>query len=333
MTRISADGWATLLLLVGVATGCTNLQLPQDPLQSPVDERTDDVVRDFESTRDTNQFQAAVNQLTRGDTKGAEQIARNILARTPSHRAAGLLLADIHLELEQPEAARTQLEGMLAENPNDARIHYTLGLLLETSADPVAAATHFERASVLEPTHEEYQFANSAAEAKIDESAAGTSAAAAPRLAALLAVTQTEQARQLLRSALAGGKAVDTNEATATLTAACRVEPHNRQLPVRTATYLVQSGQPELAVAFLEPVIQSDPQNQALLQVLGAAHLQLGQHPESQDALWQALSLDNANPLSYLLLGCSQRECGFTEEAERSFATAAQLDSRYQVRR
>ena len=97
---------------------------------------------------------------------------------------------------------------------------------------------------------------------------------------------------------------------------------------LQPAITAIAAGQPQQAVQLLLPVVIKVPDDPAVHRTLGLAYYRLGDFPAAEASLRQALSLDNHNPLSYFLLGCTLSRLGDTEAAKPLRWTTAPIVSR-----
>jgi Tfp pilus assembly protein PilF len=125
--------------------------------------RHEKVVDRFETKRNTAQYQAALSRWRDGDTERCRQDLETMLRRDPQHRDARLLLTELYLLIEQPTAAESLMQGMLAESPNDAQVHHTMAMVLDAVGRPNEALAQFQRATDLDPDNEIYLMSYEAA--------------------------------------------------------------------------------------------------------------------------------------------------------------------------
>ncbi len=111
----------------------------------------EEIVQNFEKSRDEAQYRAALARWKENDTDGCRQMLDRVLARNPTHREALLLLAEFNLSAQQPEKSLTAIESYAVAHPADAQVHHTLGMLLEATDQPQLAIKHYQRAAELEP--------------------------------------------------------------------------------------------------------------------------------------------------------------------------------------
>ena len=355
--------WPLLVL----AVGCSSLSV-SDPSGEGISEkrqqRTEEAVRSFESSRDSAQYQAALACWNQHDVKGCEEGLRRLLQRNPNYRDAQLLMAEVYLTSNRPQEAFNCVEQALAAHPNDARVQYTMGLLLDTTGQSTGALAYYRQAAKLEPGNEVYAVGyQTAVEAAGDQrrdargEGRGAGSTAPPPSnspeapvnslrfvspaeptdradpAGSAEVTDMGPTRGLIdkgHAALAEGSleaaAVYFQEAAAT-------SPNNPQIPISAALAALRYNRPDLAVELLTAAKKRFSGSVQLHRILGVAHYRLGDYKSSQVALQQALSLDKSSALSYFLMGCTLVKLGQFESAEAHLLQARTINPRYAVRR
>ena len=99
--------------LLASAAGCAVLDLPDLPVADIAQkrqQRTEEVVREFESKRDLAELQAALAHWKQGDVEACEQGLQRLLKRNPDHHEARLLMAEVRLADNPPQTAFNQVE-------------------------------------------------------------------------------------------------------------------------------------------------------------------------------------------------------------------------------
>ena len=132
------------------AAGCAAVKLPPPPTENIASqraERHEDTVEEFEARRDEVQIQAALAAWRHGDLHGCESLVLRLLGRNPQHEEGQLLLADVYLQLNKVDAAKRQLLQVIAEHPESAQAHHSLGLLLLAMSQERDALFHLQRAT------------------------------------------------------------------------------------------------------------------------------------------------------------------------------------------
>lgn len=155
-----------LLLVVSALAGCAGTKQFKPVIENAAEERTErerELIENFSQRRDDAQYQAALQSWESGDPKGCRDSIDKLLERNPKHKQARQLLADLHLDGGSTEKAKELLEQLLAEFPNDAQIHHSLGMLYDTMTDNEAALRHLSRAVELDPENELYHMCHETA--------------------------------------------------------------------------------------------------------------------------------------------------------------------------
>ena len=140
------------LLAVAAATGCATLAPTQGDVQPPSDvtaereARRERTVAQYEASPHAALYKAAAARWHTGDGKSALQALEQLVARSPDHRQARLMLADIHLTGGHPERARVEIERLLAVDPRDPSALRAMGLLLELTGQVDETAAWYARA-------------------------------------------------------------------------------------------------------------------------------------------------------------------------------------------
>lgn len=143
-----------LAMWLSVTAGCAGIsKYPAKKVEAEPtsEERAADVVRDFERKRDDAQYSAAAQCLRKGDLAASQTSLQQLLARSPDHRAARLLLSEVFVCQGQPQMAAMQLETARKHYPNDAEVEHTLGLVRDSMDQHDVALVHYRRAAELAP--------------------------------------------------------------------------------------------------------------------------------------------------------------------------------------
>jgi tetratricopeptide (TPR) repeat protein len=149
-----------LILLLALATGCAGLKLPKTITQGDVTpqrkKRNEEITKQFDKQRDFAEYEAAkVRWEQQRDQKGCREALEKLLARRPQHREARLLMAELLLAEDDPQAACEQAKKALDAYPNDAQVQYTMALTLDAQGKAEDALAYYERASKMDPRSED----------------------------------------------------------------------------------------------------------------------------------------------------------------------------------
>ncbi|MGD9722403.1 MAG: tetratricopeptide repeat protein [Pirellulales bacterium] len=328
-----------LLVALAAGSGCAafhRLSANHKDIDPKQAKREDETLESFESQRDQAQLMAAHARWREGNLRACREALEGLLARNASHVEARLLLVQVLLSEEKFDVARGYLEQLQTERPADARVQHTLGLVLELSGDESGAQTHYRRAAELEPENPEYSLSvrnldqPSTAAAPTDTAAVQASATADATTAQPPVAAEVEQ---VLAAAAEALQADDAARARDLLTKAVALDSEPPQAAIRAAVLALRYAHPELAVFVLQPFAQGSNHSAALARTLGAAYYRQGDYARAQSALEQALSLDNTNGLSYLLMGCTLEKLGQSEAAKSNLEQAGRLDPRLRSQR
>jgi len=365
--RTGCLGWAWLVL--ALAAGCAQTAVltgsPAESITRRREQRTDEAVRQFEQKQDFAEFQAALARWNQHDVKACEERLQRLLKRSPNHRDARLLMAEVHLAANRPRQALAEVEQALQAHPNNARVQYTMGLVLDAMGQQERALAYYQRAMHGEPENELYAVSyHTALAAAVKNQTADRGNG--ERIAAVPDPTADLSSLQLLahdappggtpgNNPVVGADSVELAErapvadllrrgrgalvegapqaALAYFREASSLRPHNPQILVSAAIESLRHNQPDLAIDLLEPVGQQFRDSAAVYRVLGAAHYRRGDYKSSQVALRQALSLDKSSALSYFLMGCTLAKRGQLGSAEAHLRQARIRDPGYSLRR
>ena len=123
---------------------------PERPTQ------TEAAIQRFEQGRDRGEFEAARACWKRGDSPGCQGRLELLLARSPEHEEARLLMAQMLWATDRSQEAAAHLQRLVAMRPDNARAQHGLGRVLESGGQVAVAVACYERAARLEPENEAY---------------------------------------------------------------------------------------------------------------------------------------------------------------------------------
>ncbi len=351
-----------LAMVVLACGGCSSLNgsalAPDVNASTGHDRRKEAMIREFDARRNAVQIQAAEAALDRGDYRESEQTLRAVLQRDGSHRDARLLLAEVLLLTGRHPEAFTQVEHALRDHPADPRVQHAMAVLLDASGRPEEARTFYDRAAELSPEFQQYASAHAAATAE-DAPAGGWADASQPSVVSSLGpppeIDRAEPAGwdiavpaaptgasakggtaphigpepgAMLHAGLRALVEGDVDAARSQFAAATSADPQNPHIPVHAAVTALEHNQPRLAVEVLRPAAERFPETASVHRTLGAAYYRSGDYASAQTALRRALSLDNSNGLSYLLMGYTLEKLGQPSAATQQFERAAAVRPR-----
>lgn len=153
------SGGAVLLLLatmLGCSTFSSLKSLNERDISAERRKRNEAAAQQFEKARDMAEFEAAQGRWHERDSKGCRERLQNLLARNPQHLDARLLLAEVLLSEHRGEEAIRCLEPAIKDHADDARVQYTMGLVLDAAGQTDRAMSYYQQAARLEPDNELY---------------------------------------------------------------------------------------------------------------------------------------------------------------------------------
>jgi tetratricopeptide (TPR) repeat protein len=152
-----ANGLRTILLLLVTAAGCATLKNPMaGSLHEERKKREAETMHRMADNRDNAEFQSALARWNQQDVDGCRQQLDALLARNPKHRDAGLLMADVLVSTGKSQEALARVAKLADAYPDDADVHYAMGLLLDASGRRAEALPHYDRATKIAPNSEVY---------------------------------------------------------------------------------------------------------------------------------------------------------------------------------
>jgi tetratricopeptide (TPR) repeat protein len=176
-------------------------------------------------------------------------------------------------------------EQMLQIDPNDARAHYNLGIVMERAGDAAGAIAHYEQATQIEP-----DFAMAHYNLAIALQRAGRAAEAAD---------QYEQAS--------------------------RIEPDNANAYIGLGFALAQLGNTQGSIAYFEQALRKKPDFAEAHYNLAVAMTKLGKLPQAAEHFEEALLIEPNNPDAYVGLGLASAQMGNIEDAITHFGQALHM--------
>lgn len=303
------------------------------------EQRNAEALAAFERQRDEAQYQAAQSAWRRRDTNACRWQLEKLLERRPEHRAGRLLMIEVCLSDDRAEEALTLAQQLVAANAQDAQAVHALGLAHEAAGDHEAARARFRQAVELDPQNASYAASH---ELAIGSSAEPESSDPPHRLEvadslddaqATFSTVEPIGVDALLERADAALAAGAITAAEGYLHRIVRADDTRAADAVLACVLPLRHAEPELSSRLASEACERWSKSAALQRVRGTAEYRLGHWKQAETALRRALSLDNANPLAYFLMGSTLEKLGKADEAERHLRRARQLDARYSPRR
>ena len=214
-------------------------------------------------------------------------------------------------------AALAAARDTLAAEPDNASAHHLLGVCLQQKGDLAGARQGFERALELAPDVAAHHF--SLATLKLAE---GDAAGAIRGLQDALVLDPNQLGAYVLLAHLALGRG-DRAEAERNLRLAQRVNAEHPQVRVIEGYVAQAQGDGDKALKCFTAAAEADPNLAAAQLALGQAYLSRGMWPFAEQALVNALRLDNSRaPSTLRALVEARRRQG---KAEETLATLDEL--------
>ena len=214
-------------------------------------------------------------------------------------------------------AALAAARDTLAAEPDNASAHHLLGVCLQQKGDLAGARQGFERALELAPDVAAHHF--SLATLKLAE---GDAAGAIRGLQDALVLDPNQLGAYVLLAHLALGRG-DRAEAERNLRLAQRVNAEHPQVRVIEGYVAQAQGDGDKALKCFTAAAEADPNLAAAQLALGQAYLSRGMWPFAEQALVNALRLDNSRaPTTLRALVEARRRQG---KAEETLATLDEL--------
>ncbi|MCE9543937.1 MAG: tetratricopeptide repeat protein, partial [Planctomycetia bacterium] len=140
---------------------------------------------------------------------------------------------------------------------------------------------------------------------------------------------QTPAAREHVQKAVTALLARDPAQAAREYEAAAAAEPANPRILTAAVAMSIRHAQSGLSLQLAKSAVSQYPDDASAFRALGTACYRHGDYQAARGALQKAISLDNAHPLSYFLMGSTLARLGDTEGAAWNFKQARQLDPKY----
>jgi tetratricopeptide (TPR) repeat protein len=148
-----------LIVLSCLATGCQWLGqnlMQNDRVAEKRRQRADAFARGIDQQHEQADLVAARDLWQRGDHESCKRRLNELLTRNPEQLDARLLLAEVLLDENQAQEGIRVLKPAETAHHDDARVQYTMGLLLDASGSQEGARSHYQAAAMLEPGNEVY---------------------------------------------------------------------------------------------------------------------------------------------------------------------------------
>lgn len=307
----------------------------------------------FDAETDFKLVRAAA--LLDQDAAKAGQLAQQILAASPGHLEAGLLLARACVRQRQPEQAVTILTALAEARPEQAMVRWELGRLLAELGRPADATAVLEAAVGLEPRlagawRELSRLYAAAGDARRCDDAYARYEALVPADAHLgdvvqaLALGRAAHAERLLQARLAAApqdadalyllatlarEREDFVRAAELLTECLRIEPGAARARFALASALHAQQRPALVLPHLDRLLALDPRQREYRALLGSTLTILGDTARAIVILRGLANEEPGNAFAWLSLGHALRANGDFDAAVAAYRQSVAVRSSY----
>ncbi len=256
----------------------------------------------------------------------AEAIYQGLRTRFPRDPRPTAKLAELYLRIGKNKEAGEQLEALKRENPSNPVPFYYLGLLAYEAKDYVRAASHFERAVLLNPDFEPIYADLAAARLSLEK----------PEEALVILDKAARQFKPEFRreylAALANSRLLRYDAAMtrflAAETAAQEKQPEllDHHFYFQIGAMLEKAGQEERSVEYLQKSLKLKPDFDEALNHLGYMWADKGVRlEEAHDMIRRAVKADPENPAYLDSLGWVLFRLGRAKEAVAPLQKAVRL--------
>ncbi len=252
----NADLLVFLLSLFMIMTAsCADkiaLHPPKSPLESPLTSM---------NAPSNKTFQKGYAEYQKGNQIAARGQFQKLLKESPDYSPAYLAIGYSYLAEENLNSAEQYVRKALEISPDYTQAHFALAHLLELKHDYDGAVSELDEVARLNPDYPSIQQTRN-----------------------ILKLKSTEQHLSQARSLAA----TNPEEALRHLESAREIAPEIPEIPIQTATILIQQGRCEEAVPYLEQALQNSPGNLEVQKKL-AGCMEALQNYEKAYSLYQTI--------------------------------------------
>jgi tetratricopeptide (TPR) repeat protein len=150
---------ASGLLLVSSLSGCkawNNFRAEVPDVKPMRMKRAKEAISEFEQHRNEAQYQAALSAFRQGNLAGCKDLLTPLVARSPDHRAARLLMVELCMTRNDLVGATEHIEIAAEKFPKDAEVAYFRGQVFDLAGDDAQALQAYQLAVELDPNNATY---------------------------------------------------------------------------------------------------------------------------------------------------------------------------------
>jgi Flp pilus assembly protein TadD len=268
---------------------------------------------------------------TPGTGVGASEVAPGALPDEPARivpRASALVQqGEQRLAAEDAVGARSLFERAIAEDPNDPRAHFDLGISLEMLGDLESAERQYRKATEIQS-----DFAEALNNLGVLLRRKGELDAAVAILRKAVSANP-RSAPGHLNLALALEDGGDSRGAVSEYRRALRLDPSNAMTRANLGLLLLRTGDPEAAARELDTARANARGNRAALVAIGNGLRRAGHASAAVDAMKAAIRAGDGRPTPAMLseLALAYRAAGNRDAAMASLREAMALKKDYAI--
>ena len=242
----------------------------------------------------------------------------------PDHAGVHLALGRLYLERNDPERAILQLHKALKAQPGLDGAHASLGRAYRALGDLTSAVTILKQGIERNPTDQDSRYILGQVLLTLGRAEEGRREMDAYRR---LEEKITETNR-LFETAVQRAQAGELGPAEELLKETLRLAPRYAPALHLMGVVLLNRGNSQRALAFLEQAVDANPLNAETYFQMGSAFFRSGNLSEALDMNRRALILEEEDPRYYALLGTIYSKMNRSEQARAAMEQSAQLRSR-----
>jgi predicted Zn-dependent protease len=252
------------------------------------------------------------------DYGGARTALEEVIAENPEDVRAVRLLADAYLSEKQPAKAEERLKAIVGAHPQSAPLENLLGQWYLSARNPAAARKAFEAACAADPHFVTAQLAM----ANIDYRERRFDAAR-QRLLGLLTADPKDPSLLVMLGTVAGGMG-DQEEAVRRYRAAVAVDGAN-VAALNDLAYTLATSDPDAALKYAQTAAELAPDDPSVNDTLGSIYYQKAIYPKAIRYLETAVAKD-PTPRREYHLGMSYLRSGQNDQGAKILELALQQD-------
>ncbi|HTB13144.1 MAG TPA: tetratricopeptide repeat protein [Bryobacteraceae bacterium] len=263
-------------------------------------------------------LQDALLRMQQRDYGGARTALEEVIAENPEDVRAVRLLADAYLSEKQPAKAEERLKAIVGAHPQSAPLENLLGQWYLSARNPAAARKAFEAACAADPHFVTAQLAM----ANIDYRERRFDAAR-QRLLGLLTADPKDPSLLVMLGTVAGGMG-DQEEAVRRYRAAVAVDGAN-VAALNDLAYTLATSDPDAALKYAQTAAELAPDDPSVNDTLGSIYYQKAIYPKAIRYLETAVAKD-PTPRREYHLGMSYLRSGQNDQGAKILELALQQD-------